>query len=87
MLDLKEEYRPIKEALNKNLLEVYFRKRGDKQICLVKQDHFMFGFPAETNEEALVKIAEWVLPDFDFQSLLPGFPQLEQPKIKIVENH
>ena len=47
----------------------------------------MFGFPAETNEEALVKIAEWVLPDFDFQSLLPGFPQLEQPKIKIVENH
>jgi len=87
MLDLKEEYRPIKEALNENLLEVYFRKRGDKQICLVKQDHFVFGFPAETNEAALVKIAEWVLPDFDFQSLLLGLPKFEQSKIKIIENH
>ena len=87
MLDLKEEYRPIKEVLNKHLLEVYFRKREDKKICLVKQDHFMFGFPAETNEEALLMVAQWVLPDFDFQSLFPRLPDLKKPEIKIVENN
>lgn len=54
-------HKEIKKRFDERCLGISFKTLDKKECCIVSQDHYKFGVPGKTREEAFLEAAKWVL--------------------------